>query len=231
MKQGKAHKTELMAIILLLLISCTPKHKESNKWVGKLRPEYTTVLGVTIGYPSFQEIIKKFGKAKRFKSNENIWLCYRSKAYRNTIAIFFARPVRYDAVEIINVSQYDALADQTKEYCVTSNKIPNSIRVGDLTLGMSREEIYRKWGNPRYLNNNNMAYTYYAGEKLTDELTKKLYPELMTKRFVQQLQFVYISSSIQLQFKDNKLVEFSIFRSFLPINHEYFPDESNTLRP
>ncbi len=224
-------RTKLTAIILLLLISCTPKHKESNKWVGKLRPEYTTILGVTVGYPSFREIVKKFGKAEQFERYENIWLCYRSKASHNTIAVVFARPVRYDDVELIYVSQYNMLSNRLKENCVTSNKIPDSIRVGDLAWGMTKEEIYKKWGNPSHLSDDNMVYEYYAGEKMIDELRKKLYQELMMKPFIRPFPFVYITSSIQLMFKDNKLVQFGIYRSFLPTDHEYFPNESNTFKP
>ncbi len=226
-------RMELIVILLLLLINCTPKHKESNKWVGQLRPEYTTILGVTVGYPSFQELIKIFGKANQYERQGNVWLCYRSKTSHNTIAVLFARPVRHDDVDSIFVFQYAALADRLKEYCVTSNKIPNSIRVGDLALGMTREEIYKKWGDPRYLylNDNLMVYTYYAGEKVTDELRKKLYPESMMKPFISPFHFVYISSSVRFLFKDNKLVEFGIYRDFLPTDHEYFPNESNSLKP
>lgn len=224
-------RTEVMAIILLLLISCTPKHKESNKWVGKLRPEYTTILGVAIGYHSFQDIIKKFGKAKQFERYENIWLCYKPKASHNTIAVVFARPVSYDAVELIYVSQYDILSNRLKEICATSNKIPDNIRVGDLALGMTREEIYKKWGNPSHLNDDNMVYTYHAGEKMNDEIRKKLYPESMMKPFIGPIHFIYITSSIQLSFKDNKLIEFGIYRSFSPVDRKYLPNESNTLKP
>ena len=237
-------KTILMTIMLMLAVSNTIIAQVK---LGQLSPEYTKVLGITVGYPSFQTIIARFGRAKEFKQQreccKDVYLCYKSKASKNALAVVFGGTSGDNTVESVYVSQYDALADILsyapgelktdflKNYCVESDKIPDNISIGNLVFGTTKEQLYKVWGKPSYSHNNIVTYEYYAdgniNEKLISLFKKQSYVNLDIKKFP----YVTISSRIKILFKDNKLVGFGIHRSFVLSGQKFYPNESAPLKP
>ncbi len=239
-------KIGLAVIIVILFIKCVPNHQEHPNWFGKLKPEYTTILGVNIGYSSFQELSKIFGYTNKFEQQieccKHTYFCYKSKAGNNPIAVVFEGDSWDKTVETINVSQYDSLAellsyvpgalktDFLGNHCVVNDKIPNVVRIGDLTFGITQEQLYKKWGKPSYWDNNIMTYNYFADEKINDKLILRFTRSYPIAELI-KYPFVNVLSRIRIQFKNDKLVGFSIYQSFQPTGKEEYKGASNILRP
>lgn len=218
-----------MAINFVALIWWLSTYIAIAQIFHELTPEYTTILGISIGDSSFEEVKKRFGEAKPFEQEKECctlyYLCYKSESSTDNIVVVFEIDERLYPVESIAVAQYDAVSDlltyapgslkvNIGDYCVESNKIPKNINVGDLSVGITKEQVNKIIGKPEYYSHVNMArYDFYRMEKMSNEWIARL-----KKRFsnVEKYPSVRIQSSIEVHFKQDKLVGFRISNNMEP---------------
>ena len=190
---------------------------------GEINEEDTSILGLTIGRNTVEEVNKKFGKTVIFKAGPEYYepniMCYLSCGESDETCLeFYSGPFWNE--KIIDSFVVRPLTSQpyykynSRSMCKKSFLINKEIATkSGISLGINKKRFISIVGRPTLVRGNVLMYRYKREKKMTDKEIKLL--ENIYGQRKKGYQTKMVLSEIDAYFSDNKLVWFSVSKGAL----------------
>jgi hypothetical protein len=187
---------------------------------GELDSAHTTILGVTIGVHTLEDVMNEFGETTIFRSNSNITycpslICYMSCAASDETSIVFeAGPLGgWETITAFVVGRKTDIPFY-KDRCTKSSRVMKKITTrSGIRLGMDKDEFTDILGKSTDCEGDRVAYHFLCERKMTEKEIKSLQlrQEEIFGREKKISPFYDISSGMEARFSGERLVWFRVY--------------------